>query len=55
MGVEHIASFITLGLLALVNLAAVAYSYGKLTQKVNDLCGRMSRLEKQENSRRQHT
>ena len=34
----------TLALL-LVNLAGVAYSYGKLNQKVNDLCNRVARLE----------
>ena len=38
----------TIGVIALlvVNIVAVAYSYGKLSQKVNDLCRRMDRVEK---------
>lgn len=37
----------TIGILGLllVNIAAVAYSYGKLSQKVNDLCRRIGRVE----------
>lgn len=29
-----------------VNIAAVAFSYGKLSQKVTDLCQRIDRIEK---------
>jgi len=29
-----------------INIGAVAYSYGKLSQKVNDTCRRLKRLEK---------
>ena len=31
--------------LVIVNIAVAAYSYGRLSQKVNDLCRRMDRLE----------
>lgn len=31
--------------LLLVNIAAVSFSYGKLSQKVSDLCRRMGRVE----------
>ena len=39
-----------LGSLSVINIALVAYSYGKLKQKVDNLCERVSRLEHQENS-----
>ena len=32
--------------LVMVNIAAVAFSYGRLSQKVNDLCARIGRVEK---------
>ena len=32
--------------LVVINIAAVAYSYGKLSQKVSDLCRRIDRVEK---------
>ena len=35
--------------LVCVNIAAVAYSYGKLSQKVDDLCRRVTRLENKSN------
>ena len=37
----------TIGVITLliINIAAVAYSYGSLSQKVNDLCRRVNRLE----------
>ena len=37
----------SIAILALVitNIAGVAYSYGRLSQKVNDICQRLSRLE----------
>ena len=39
----------TIGILTLivVNIGAVAYSYGKLSQKVSDLCRRVERIERQ--------
>lgn len=38
----------TIGVMSLivVNIAVAAYSYGRLSQKVNDLCRRMDRVEK---------
>ena len=32
--------------LVVINIAGVAYSYGKLSQKVSDLCRRLERVEK---------
>ena len=38
----------TIGIMGLVavNIAVVAYSYGRLSQKVSDLCRRVDSLEK---------
>ena len=36
--------------LVVINIAGVAYSYGKLSQKVSDLCRRLERVEKVINS-----
>ena len=38
----------TIGVMSLVvvNIALAAYSYGRLSQKVNDLCRRMDRVER---------
>jgi len=38
----------TIGVMGLivVNIAAVAYSYGMLSQKVKDICRRMDRVER---------
>lgn len=41
-----VAALIGLGALVIINIVAVAYSYGKLSQKVSDFCGRVDRLEK---------
>lgn len=46
-----IGAFIGVGVFTIVNVIVVAFSYGKLTQKVNDLCGRMERVEKLINSK----
>jgi len=35
-----------------VNVAVVAFSYGKLSQKVTDLCTRMTKIETRMNSRK---
>lgn len=40
-----IAGFASIGVLMVFNIAAVAYSFGKVKQKVEDLCGRVTRLE----------
>jgi len=40
-----IGALVGVGFLTIVNVAVVAYTYGKLTQKVKDLCDRMSRVE----------
>ena len=37
--------------LVVANIAAVAFSYGKLSQKVNDLCRRIDRVEKAVNKK----
>ncbi|MFC1910557.1 hypothetical protein ACFLXC_04655 [Chloroflexota bacterium] len=39
------ASFLTIAVLVIINIALAAYSYGKLGQKVNDACRRITRLE----------
>ena len=38
----------TIGVISLVvvNIAVAAYSYGRLSQKVSDLCRRVGRVEK---------
>lgn len=38
--------------LTVVNVSVVAYTYGKLTQKVIDLCDRVRRLEENKNTAR---
>ena len=42
---ETIIGFASLGFLAMVNISVFAYGYGKLGQKVSDLCRRVGRLE----------
>ena len=37
--------FISIGAVLMLNLVGVAYSYGKQTQKLNDLCRRMGLVE----------
>lgn len=37
--------FISLGILVLTNVIIVAYSYGKITQSVADVCRRVERVE----------
>jgi len=41
--------------LAIVNIAAIAYSYGKLTSKVEALCNRIERLERVHNNLKEGT
>jgi len=40
-----IAACSSVGLLAIANIVIVAYKSGRVTQKVDDLCRRMSRVE----------
>lgn len=40
-----IAGFTSIGLLIICNMIVVAYSYGKVKQKVDGLCQRVGRLE----------
>ena len=40
-----IIGFITLGVLMLINIVAVAVSYGRLREKVEGLAARVKRLE----------
>ena len=44
-----IAGFATIGVLVVGNAVYVAYSFGKVKQKVDDLCGRITRLEESQN------
>jgi len=37
--------FAGIALLVVINIAAVAFSYGRLSQKVTDACRRIGRLE----------
>ncbi len=46
-----IVGFAGIGLLVLGNIAVVAYTSGRLWQKVEDLCGRVTRLEESSNSK----
>lgn len=41
-----IAALISVGVLIICNIVQVAYTYGKLSQKVSDFCQRVDRLEK---------
>ena len=42
---EILVGFASLGFLAMVNISVFAYSYGKLNQRVADLCRRIGRIE----------
>jgi hypothetical protein len=46
MSASVLLSFIGIALLVVINIAAVAFSYGKLNQKVNDLCRRVDRIDR---------
>lgn len=43
-----IGALIGMAFLTVVNIAVVAFSYGKMTQKVDDLCRRVEKLERSE-------
>lgn len=40
------SALISIAMLVIVNIVVGAYNYGRLTQKVVDLCERLSKLEK---------
>lgn len=40
-----VGALVGIGFLTVVNVAVVSYSYGKMSQKVLDLCNRVKRLE----------
>ena len=43
---ENVIGFFSLGFLVVINIILVAYSYGKMTQGLGDLCRRVENLEK---------
>ncbi len=43
---EIVGALIGIGMLTLINLVAIAYSYGRMTEKVSRLCTRMERVER---------
>ena len=44
-----VAALVALGGLVIINIIAVAYTYGKISQKVSDFCQRVDRLERIKN------
>jgi len=50
MNETMIIGFISLGFLMLINIVAVAFSYGRLKEKVEDLATRVRRLENLSNN-----
>ena len=47
--------FIGIGLIGVANIATVAFVFGKIKQKVDDLCVRVERLEDVQNSKDRDT
>ncbi len=45
-----LTGFIVIGIIGLGNIATVAYTFGKIKEKVDNLCGRVKRLEEIHNS-----
>lgn len=43
---DNVVGFAGIGLLMVINIAMVAYSYGKMQQKIKDISGRLTRVEK---------
>lgn len=52
MEAQIAAALIGVGVLVFINIVIAAYGYGRLNQKVCDLCRRMDRLEKAANDAR---
>jgi len=46
MSPEILFGFVSIGFLVIVDIVIVAYSYGKLCQKVADACRRITRMER---------
>lgn len=46
MNEGNLIGFVSLGILVCINIATVAYGYGRITQEVKNLCGRVDKLEK---------
>lgn len=46
MSVEVLFGFVSIALLVIIDIVIVAFSYGRLCQKVADACRRISRLER---------
>jgi len=42
---EVLAAFIAIGFIGVVNLITAAFIFGRIKQKVDDLCKRVERLE----------
>lgn len=40
-----VAAFVGTAILVVINIAIAAFSYGRLSQKVDDCCRRITRLE----------
>jgi len=47
--------FIGIGLIGVINLATVAFVFGRIKQKVDDLCKRVDRLELIQNGKDRDT
>ena len=46
-----LAGFLSIGFLVLLNIAVVAFTYGRLSQKVDNNGNRITRLEKIQNGK----
>ena len=46
MSVEVLFGFVSIALLVIIDIVIVAFSYGRLCQKVADACRRITRLER---------
>ncbi len=50
MNIGILLGFIGVGLIGIANIATVAFVFGRIRQKVDDLCNRVERLEGIHNS-----
>lgn len=48
-----VVGFVSIGVLTAGNIVLVAYNFGKIKQKVDDLCGRVGRLEDTQNNKKE--
>ena len=51
MNIGILLGFIGVGLIGIANIATVAFVFGRIRQKVDDLCNRVERLEDIQNSK----